>query len=356
MAFPSGRCLALVATLALAAGCGRAQILSAPERPAVQPEAASALAKRHPTGPGWYAVQLHCHSTYSDGHQDVPGLIAAAKREGLDVLGISDHDSTTQWLDPAATAERELLMLRSQEVEGVNSHNHMGLHGMNGITPIERGLPRDDAFARATARQATIVINHPTNSRYPWDPFVFDARASAVEVWNSWEGLPDPDLGADDRAIAWWSQLLTSGVRVAAVAGADYHMAPQHVGSPCTLVYAPERTQAAILGAIRAGHTILAHDPYSARVELTTEAGGMAGDEVPAYSRFVVHAVGAAGLTVRVFRGATQVVELPVKGADWREELTLPAGAGAPFVYARLDGFSPTGNHLRSMTGALYLQ
>lgn len=371
------RTVGWLAAFVLLAGCGRAGVPTAAlERTARALETRSVdadLAHKHPAGgPGWYAVQLHCHSTYSDGKVSPRDLIQMAKAGGLDALTLSDHDCTTQWLDPDVVAERDLLMLHGQESEGVNSHNHIGLHGMTGITPITPGLPRDVTLADAVARHALIVINHPTNDEYPWDPLVFDRRANAVEVWNSWywfpalkapaANVPGHDYRTDQRAIDWWASLLDAGERVPAVGGADFHMKPQDPCSPCTLVFAQDRTEAAIDDAIRAGHTLVAHDPNCARVELTADpAGGtdfsaMVGDTVPASARFHFHVVGGKGRHVTWLRGSKAIATFKVTSNDWTQDASLPGGAGAPAVYARLDGFSLVGNTLESLTSAIYLQ
>lgn len=49
-------------------------------------------------------IDLHAHSTASDGTDTPAQLVAAAARAGLDVLGITDHDTVTGW--SAAMAAR----------------------------------------------------------------------------------------------------------------------------------------------------------------------------------------------------------------------------------------------------------
>jgi predicted metal-dependent phosphoesterase TrpH len=48
-------------------------------------------------------IDLHTHSTASDGTDSPASLVAAAARAGLDVVAITDHDTTAGWL-PAAEA------------------------------------------------------------------------------------------------------------------------------------------------------------------------------------------------------------------------------------------------------------
>ena len=48
-------------------------------------------------------IDLHAHSTASDGTDSPAGLMAAAAAAGLDVVAITDHDTTNGW-EPALEA------------------------------------------------------------------------------------------------------------------------------------------------------------------------------------------------------------------------------------------------------------
>ena len=51
-------------------------------------------------------VDLHSHSTHSDGTLDVPTLAANMAREGVRVWSLTDHDTTSGWEEAAVEAER----------------------------------------------------------------------------------------------------------------------------------------------------------------------------------------------------------------------------------------------------------
>jgi hypothetical protein len=357
------RAIAAMAAVLALVGCGRAMTSA----PASRPEAP--MAAKRQSGPAWYAVQLHAHSTISDGLYDVKTMIAMAKQEGLDALSFSEHDTTQQWLDPDFVNEKDLLLLHSMEGRTREDGNHLGIHGMTGMTPIPRYESREDVLRDAAARHATIIINHPANSLFPWKPLVLDPRVHAIEVWNSWfwapmEEAPDRSLKHNERAIAWWVECLQGGAKVAAIAAADFHRKPQSIGSPCTLVYAQDRTEPAILAAIRAGRTVLVDTPRSERVELTADADhdgrfeALVGDTVPAGATLRVHVTGGQGRLLKVLRGRQVVLRMTVPGGDWAKELTLPASkpGDAPFVYARLDASGLPAANMRAMTSALYLK
>jgi len=52
-------------------------------------------------------IDLHAHSTASDGTQSPAEVVAAARDAGLDVVALTDHDTTSGW-DEAQRAAREL--------------------------------------------------------------------------------------------------------------------------------------------------------------------------------------------------------------------------------------------------------
>lgn len=358
------RALFAAAALLTALGCGQLPRAGAPLARGAEGAHAQARAGR------WWAVQLHAHSTYSDGKLGVAAMIAKAKAAGLDALAISDHETTTHWLDPAFVVERDLLLLRSLEAADGQGRNHMGVHGLSGIDPIKPEGTRDDVLAQAARRGATVVMNHPFNRLIPWTPLKLDPRVHAIEVWNSWYWTPLRD-GADeapdartvrlqnDEAIAWWVDLLASGAKVAAIAAADFHQAPQRLDAPCTLVWAEARTQDAILAGIRAGRTVLVNGPREARLELTADADGdgrfeaLVGDTTRKGARFRLRVTNGAGLTLRLLRGTEVRLSRQVPSDDFTTEVVGAGGLGAPFVFARLDGLMSTP---RAMTSALYVK
>jgi predicted metal-dependent phosphoesterase TrpH len=60
-------------------------------------------------------IDLHTHSTASDGTDSPAGLMAAASAAGLDVVAITDHDTTLGW-EPALTARPAgLTVIRGAE-------------------------------------------------------------------------------------------------------------------------------------------------------------------------------------------------------------------------------------------------
>ncbi|NAZ88202.1 PHP domain-containing protein [Kineococcus indalonis] len=51
-------------------------------------------------------IDLHTHSTASDGTEPPSGVVGSAARAGLDVVALTDHDTTDGWAEALAAGER----------------------------------------------------------------------------------------------------------------------------------------------------------------------------------------------------------------------------------------------------------
>jgi predicted metal-dependent phosphoesterase TrpH len=65
-------------------------------------------------------IDLHTHSTASDGTDSPAELVAAAGAAGVDVLAITDHDTTTGWDEAVAALPAGLRLLRGAEFSCVS--------------------------------------------------------------------------------------------------------------------------------------------------------------------------------------------------------------------------------------------
>ncbi|KXK63312.1 phosphoesterase [Micromonospora rosaria] len=61
-------------------------------------------------------IDLHAHSTASDGTLTPAELVRAAAGAGLDVLAITDHDTTAGWAPALAALPRGLSLVRGAEI------------------------------------------------------------------------------------------------------------------------------------------------------------------------------------------------------------------------------------------------
>lgn len=72
-------------------------------------------------------IDLHAHSRASDGTDAPAELVAAAAAAGLDVLGLTDHDTAAGWDEAARAAEQHgLALVRGIEISA--RHRGRGAH------------------------------------------------------------------------------------------------------------------------------------------------------------------------------------------------------------------------------------
>jgi predicted metal-dependent phosphoesterase TrpH len=60
-------------------------------------------------------IDLHTHSTASDGTDSPAGLVTAAVAGGVDVMAITDHDTTGGWAEAAGALPKGLTLVRGAE-------------------------------------------------------------------------------------------------------------------------------------------------------------------------------------------------------------------------------------------------
>jgi hypothetical protein len=81
--------------------------------------------------------------------------------------------------------------------------------------------------------------------------------------------------------LDWWQGQLTSGRRLVAVGGSDFHNDHPYIkhGSPCNWVFSRSKTMNGILEAIDLGHLFLTFSPEGPTIDLSN-GGCMMGDTV----------------------------------------------------------------------------
>lgn len=293
--------------------------------------------------PGWYAGDLHAHSGHSDGRAlslskaatPTPAhrVFDAAAAAGLDFVLLSDHNTASHWLDVDRLQPYydSLLLLHGREVTTYRGHaNTVGETAFH-----EFRLPRPDAtpaglLATIRASGAFISINHPLR---PDDETCMGCgwNVDSAETIGEVDGVEVVNGALRDGSLdGWpfWARLLNRGHRLIAVGGSDEHTvdAPldQNLGTPATIVYARELSEAGIVDGLKSGRVyIRTQHRGGPALEFSAESGGAVyqmGDTVPAAP--------PGGVTLQVeLRGADgQHVEWIRNGEPFAAQ---PLGAGA---------------------------
>jgi len=128
-------------------------------------------------------IDLHAHSNVSDGTQAPGEVIASAAEAGLDVVALTDHDSTDGWTEAAAAAlELAVALVPGMEVscrthEGISVHLLSYLHD-----PAHPGLleeitkAKDARFTRAERMVSLLAEDYPLS----WDDVIHHVAPGAT--------------------------------------------------------------------------------------------------------------------------------------------------------------------------------
>lgn len=239
--------------------------------------------------PGWYGGDFHAHTHHSDGVLTPPELAELARREGMDFLAITDHNSLAAY--PHFGAPQGLCLVPGIEVTFKAGHyNVFGLsqpapwqenvtQGPIVIDPVERNIDPDDLLAQSADAGMLNSINHPLLPPWAWLMPETDLRhIHCLEIWNdpSW---PDNRVG-NPLAVEMWTCWLNAGHRITAIGGSDYHRPlnqaginkpPDRLGLPRTYVYAHQLSGAAILDGLRRRQVYVS---MGARVDFNAQLNG----------------------------------------------------------------------------------
>ncbi len=283
-----------------------------------------------PAEPGWVRADLHSHTVFSDGDSWPSETMAAAWAAGLDVIGITDHNSAISAADAAGDLTGGPLLVPGVETTTYGGHwNAWAAPGATGHRWYDfrepSGPATEAAMAAAVADGAFVSINHPKPLGPPWlYPDVTSFHA--VEVWNGdWDKL-------NPIALAFWETLLRRGVRAVVIGGSDTHrlrtphrprfgIPDARFGTPTTFIRTGDGppTVATVLATLRRGDCFVAESPtgpelYVSRVSDAPEAA------------LRVRVVGAAGDTLSVLGPEGAILAAAVPGADWSTTVAFPAG------------------------------
>jgi hypothetical protein len=202
-------------------------------------------------------VNLHMHTTYSDGSGTYAELGRAALKTNVDVLLVTDHNVLVQGVDAYyRDGKKSALVLACEEIHDQGrdpQKNHLLVFGTNQELATLADNPQ--TLISAVNRLGGLsFIAHPVDPAMPafgetdiswedWDVTGF----TGIELWNGFSELKTVAKGKLDaifyaffpealphgplpKAILIWDDLLKKGRRVVAVGGSDAHALHKNLG------------------------------------------------------------------------------------------------------------------------------
>ncbi|MFV2002090.1 MAG: CehA/McbA family metallohydrolase [Paracoccaceae bacterium] len=303
---------------------------SAEPRALVQPMPVVDAVRR---GAGWYCGDLQCHTFHSDAHGAPQHLHETARREGLDFLAVTDHNTTTQqqaYFDAASSAD----MVFVPAYEFTTEFGHANVFGARQVFDFRVNGDADvvEMVRRIRASGALFSINHD-KPNIPWQYTV--PEIDCMEVWQThW-------LAGNHTSLMRYQQRLAEGRRITALGSSDFHqpaLEPEGnlftLGRPSTFLWLEQLSVTAVLEALRRGRSFVSESPKGPM--LTIRAGtARHGDTCsPGRVELSLSATRAQGDMLHIWDATGMICKLPIDAADWHATVALDQPHG--FVRAEI--------------------
>ena len=208
------------------------------------------------------AGDFHVHSFFGDGVLPPWELRREARRRGLDVIALTNHNHQAsvvidRWTFSLAGSRAgsflagdasDVLVMPGQEITAGRYH----LIGVGIANTVDWTQTAAGAIAAVHAQGGAAIAAHPT--RWYWD--AYDPRALAgldgAEVAHP---LVEGDEELRDELIEFYERVRAAHPSAAPIGSSDFHVrAP--IGLCRTYVFARERSAQGVVEAIRSGRTV----------------------------------------------------------------------------------------------------
>jgi hypothetical protein len=221
----------------------------------------------------WLKSAFHTHTARSDGELDPAAHVRHHEWMGFDLVAITDHwtlthePSTDHILvitgaelaaDPYGDAltDSEILAIGISDIPEDPGGDRAKWGPIDAYT--YKTFPDLSAAAQCIADQGGVsFIAHPYWSGMPLDTLLAVEGAHGIELFNS--SAQRENARGDSSYV--WDLCLDRGKRFWAFGTDDCHYPGFDIGDAWTMVRAAERSEAAVLEALRQGHTYASAGP-----------------------------------------------------------------------------------------------
>jgi hypothetical protein len=214
----------------------------------------------------WLRCALHAHTTNSEGELAPEMLVRHYEWAGYDVLAITDH-----WVRTEERSTKKLLVIPSTELNAWCGGPEHDAHVLALGVQADPEIPESE-FAQLQEVVDWILANGgvPYIAHTYWSGLRTDLWESCegllgLEVWNSGCEL---EVGRGDSSLHW-DEALERGRLWYALATDDSHHPGYDSGFAWTWVRAAEKSQDAVLEALRTGSFYGSTGPSIHGVEVT---------------------------------------------------------------------------------------
>jgi hypothetical protein len=231
----------------------------------------------------WLKAALHTHTRRSDGDLEPDAHVRHHEWMGFDVCAITDHwtltfEKSTERLlvitgaelaaDPVAPGRfTEILAIGVSELPEDPGGDQANWEPIDNY--FFKTFPDLSTAATAIAEQGgASFVAHPYWSGLPLEVLLGAEGVHGIELFNS---SAERENGRGDSSYMW-DLMLEAGARPWGFATDDCHYPGFDIGDAWTMVRAAERTEAAVVDALKQGHTYASNGPAILGVELDGSA------------------------------------------------------------------------------------
>ncbi len=213
----------------------------------------------------WLRCALHAHTTNSDGEMAPEMLVRHYEWAGFDVLAITDH-----WVRTVERSTKKLLVIPSTELNaqagGPEHDAHVLALGVEAdpVIPDDVFEPLQDVVRWIDENGGIPYIAHTYWSGLRTDQWEDVEGLVGIEVYNAGCEL---EIGRGDSSLQW-DEALERGRQLFALATDDSHHPGYDSGFAWTWVRAADKTQEAVLAALRSGSFYGSTGPEITAVEV----------------------------------------------------------------------------------------
>ena len=202
--------------------------------------------------------ELHCHTYHSDGKFSPAELQTAAKENELSLIALTDHNT----FSGCAELDNKIIPAISG-IEWTTYYGHILVLGANGFVDWRNATPKniDEKLSEVKAQGGIIGIAHPFQLGSPFctgGRCEFDIKDySNVDYIEIFHESFSKQNSENEKALAFYSELLDRGFHLAATYGRDWHSNKPKGQFGCTYIdFDGKPTDKRAMQAIKSGKTV----------------------------------------------------------------------------------------------------